>query len=101
MWVWLFSVWSEWRSGVFVVKAATVIGWHRNGFRVFWTWKVPRGKSGRLLVPQDARELIRTMNRENPIGGGPDDWVSDPVCVSGAGTPPPAFDIGAPLYTAY
>jgi hypothetical protein len=23
-----------------VVKPETVIGWHRKGFRLFWTWKV-------------------------------------------------------------
>ena len=26
-----------WQSSVFIVKAATVIGWHRKGFRAFRT----------------------------------------------------------------
>src|SRR3954470_25050244 len=39
LWVWLSSVWNEWRTSVFIVKAATVIAWHRQGFRLFWTWK--------------------------------------------------------------
>jgi putative transposase len=29
LWVWLSAVWKDWRSGVFLVRAATVIGWHR------------------------------------------------------------------------
>jgi len=33
------------------VKPATVIAWHRKGFRLFWTWNVRRGQSGRPGVP--------------------------------------------------
>jgi hypothetical protein len=67
LWAWLSAVWKEWRSGIFIIKAATVIGWHRKGFRLFWTWKIRRGKPGRPRVPFEIRELIRTMSRENPI----------------------------------
>ena len=61
----------HWRSGTFIVKPATVIGWHRKGFRLFWTWKIRRGKRGRPAVPKDVRDLIRTMSRENPLWGAP------------------------------
>jgi putative transposase len=71
LWVWLSSVWNEWRTSVFIVKAATVIAWHRKGFRLFWTWKVRHGKPGRPMVPREVRELIRIMSRENPIWGAP------------------------------
>ena len=71
LWAWLCAVWDDWRSGVFIVKASTVIGWHRKGFRLFWTWKIRHGKVGRPAVPQEVRELIRTMNRENPLWGAP------------------------------
>jgi putative transposase len=71
LWAWLSAVWKEWRSGIFIVKAATVIGWHRMGFRLFWTWKIRRGKPGRPRVPDEIRALIRTMSRENPIWGAP------------------------------
>jgi putative transposase len=71
LWAWLSAVWKEWRSGIFIIKAATVIGWHRKGFRLFWTWKIRRGKPGRPRVPFEIRELIRTMSRENPIWGAP------------------------------
>ena len=49
----------------------TVIGWHRRGFRWYWTWKVRHGKAGRPRVPKQIRDLIRTMSRENPIWGAP------------------------------
>src|SRR5258708_6286364 len=37
LWAWLCRVWNDWRSGTFIVKPATVIGWHQKGFRLFWT----------------------------------------------------------------
>jgi putative transposase len=71
LWVWLCTVWQDWRSGVFIIKASTVLGWHSNAFRLFWTWKIRRGKVGRPAVPKEVRQLIRTMSRENPIWGAP------------------------------
>ena len=53
------------------MKASTVIGWHRKGFRLFWTWKIRRGRRGRPKVPAEVRVLIRTMSRENPLWGAP------------------------------
>jgi putative transposase len=71
LWAWLCTVWQDWKSGVFIIKASTVLGWHRKGFRLFWTWKIRRGKLGRPTVPKQVRELIRTMSRENPLWGAP------------------------------
>ena len=71
LWAWLCSVWHDWSSGVRIMKASTVIGWHRKGFRLFWTWKIRRCKPGRPTIPKEIRELIRTMSRENPIWGAP------------------------------
>jgi putative transposase len=71
LWAWLCRVWKDWRSGTFIVNPATVIGWHRKGFRLFWTWRIRRGKPGRPAVPKDVRDLIRTMSRENPLWGVP------------------------------
>ena len=53
------------------MKAGTVVGWHRKGFRLFWTWKIRSGKPGRPAVSKEVRELIRTMSRENPLWGAP------------------------------
>ena len=70
-WVALSRVWDGWRSALAIVKPETVISWHRQGFRLFWTWKVRHGKPGRPSVSKEIRELIRTMSRENPLWGAP------------------------------
>jgi hypothetical protein len=41
------------------------------GFRLFWRWKIRRGKPGRPGVPKEIRSLIRKMSRENPLWGAP------------------------------
>src|SRR5690242_13239657 len=54
----------DWRSALMIVKPATLIGWHRNAFRLFW-----RGKSrpvGRPRVSVEVRDLIRRLAAENP-----------------------------------
>src|SRR6185436_7414100 len=66
LWVWLSRLWAEWRSALIIVKPETVIGWHRQGFRWYWTWKVRHGHSGRPQVPKQTRDLIRAMSREDP-----------------------------------
>jgi putative transposase len=71
LWGWLSAVWDGWESGFFLAKAATIIGWHRKGFGLFWNWKIRRGKPGRPSVPKEVRELIRTLSRENPLWGAP------------------------------
>jgi len=71
LWAGLCAVWNDWRSNIFLVKASTLIGWHRKGFRLFWTWRIRRGKRGRPAVPKEIRVLIRTMSRDNPLWGAP------------------------------
>jgi len=71
LWAWLCSVWKGWEAGLSIVKVATVVGWHRHSFRLFWRWKIRSGKPGRHSVPHEIRELIRTMSRENPLWGAP------------------------------
>jgi hypothetical protein len=71
LWACLSRVWADWRSALVIVKPETVIAWHRKGFRLFWTWKVRRGKPGRPTVPKDVRELIRRLSRQNPLWGAP------------------------------
>lgn len=53
------------------MKPSTIVGWHRKGFRLFWTWKIRQGKPGRPALPGEVRELIRTMSRDNPLWGAP------------------------------
>ena len=42
-WVWLSRLWTNWRSSLVVVKPATVVKWHRQGFRLYWWWRSRRG----------------------------------------------------------
>jgi hypothetical protein len=65
-WVWLRRMWSDWKPALMIVKAETVVAWHRKGFRLFWTWRIRRGESGRPSVPQEVRDLIRMISRNNP-----------------------------------
>jgi putative transposase len=71
LWVWLSRVWADWRSSLVIVKPETVVAWHRKAFRLFWTWKIRRGKSGRPAVPREVRDLIRRMSKENQGWGAP------------------------------
>src|SRR6266436_2918940 len=70
-WVVLSRIWRDWRSALAIVKPETVLAWHRAGFRLFWTWKVRHGRTGRPGISREVRDLIRKMCRENPGWGAP------------------------------
>jgi putative transposase len=70
LWVLLAHFWTGWQTALVIVKPETVIGWHRRGFRLWWTWK-SRRRMGRPTVPVDVRTLIRTMAQANPRWGAP------------------------------
>jgi transposase InsO family protein len=53
-----------------VVQPATILRWHRMGFRAFWRWK-SRNRAGRPKVDPELRDLIRRMSKENPLWGAP------------------------------
>jgi hypothetical protein len=61
--------WLDWRDGLVIVKPATVIKWHRKGFRLFWTWKSRPRRGGRPRASREVRDLIRRMCQENPLWG--------------------------------
>jgi putative transposase len=70
LWAWLAQRWRGWRTALCVVQPATVLAWHRRGFRLFWTWK-SRQRTGRPAVSPDVRALIREMSVANPLWGAP------------------------------
>ena len=35
LWMWLYEVWSDWRSALVIVQPETVVAWHHKGFRLF------------------------------------------------------------------
>jgi len=71
LWAWLSLIWNGWEARVSIIRPATVIGWQRKGFGLFWSWKIRRGKPGRPAVPKEVRQLIRMLSRDNPLWGAP------------------------------
>jgi transposase InsO family protein len=61
-------VWPRFLNVLVVVKPATVIQWHRQGFRLYWRW---RSKSGRPSINRELRDLIWQMSEANPLWGAP------------------------------
>ena len=69
-WVLLSRAWVGWKDVLVIVKPDTVIGWHRKGFRLFWTWK-SRRRTGRPAIDPKIRSLIRKMSAANITWGAP------------------------------
>ncbi len=70
-WVWVSKRWARWREALHLVRPETVIRWHRQGFRAFWTCKSQRGRTDRPSVPAELAELVRTMALANRLWGAP------------------------------
>src|SRR5436309_14993354 len=69
VWVALSQLWAGWRASLVMVQPATVLAWHRQGFRLYWRWKSRRRSAGRPPLDLEIRTLIRRMARENPTWG--------------------------------
>jgi hypothetical protein len=54
-----------------LVKPATVVEWHRKGFRLYWRWRSQSGQPGRPKMCVETRDLIRRMSIANPLWGAP------------------------------
>ena len=70
LWIALRWLWDRWRDSLVLVHPATVVRWHREGFRRYWAWK-SRCRSGRPRVDPDLVRLIRRMATANPLWGAP------------------------------
>ena len=64
-WTTLRHIWYRWADVLVVVKPATVVGWHRAGFRLYWRWR-SRPRGGRPKITQEVRQLIARLAKENP-----------------------------------
>ena len=62
----LLSKLFDWRGASVVVQPATMIRWHRAGWRLLWRVKSRRG---RPPIPEELRALIRRMANENHLWG--------------------------------
>src|SRR5271165_1351756 len=55
---------------VSLIRPATIVRWHRAGFRRYWRWKA-RSAGGRPQIDASLRALIRRMSVENVLWGAP------------------------------
>lgn len=70
-WVILSRLWRDWKNVLIVVQPETVIQWHRKGFKLYWTFKSKKRRSGRPSVDKRVHKLIKKMIKENPFWGAP------------------------------
>jgi putative transposase len=70
-WIWLSRIWKQWRKSLIIVKPDTVIDWHRQEFRLFWTNLSQRKVGGRPGVDSKVKALVRKMAQANPLWGAP------------------------------
>ena len=71
LWVVLARRWEAWRYALAIVQPATVIRWHREGFKRFWTRRSRAGRVGRPALDRELVGLIRKMSRSNVTWGAP------------------------------
>jgi len=69
--LWFCRRFAKWRDFLVVVQPETLIQWHRQGFRLFWSWKSSGGKRGRPLISPRTIELIQKISKENFLWGSP------------------------------
>ena len=68
-WVFLRKAWAGWSRPLIIVKPDTVIGWHRQGFRLLWQRKSRSAKLGRRRIPREHINFIRRSSRDHPEWG--------------------------------
>ena len=71
LWVWLYRIWPQALNTLVLVKPATVIQWHRKGFRLYWRWRSRSRRLGRPKMSSKTRDLIRQMSMANTLWGAP------------------------------
>ena len=62
LFVWLYRLFPSVLNAVTIVQPATILRWHRAGFRLYWRWK-SRSRGGRPKVPVPAQNVIRPWDR--------------------------------------
>jgi putative transposase len=58
----------NWKESLLIFKPATLLGWHRQGFRLFWKFK-SRNLGGRPKLATETIALIQQMAQENRLWG--------------------------------
>jgi putative transposase len=70
-WVVLARAWPSWREALTIVEPATVVRWHRQGFRRFWSRRSGARRPGRPVLDREMVRLIRRMAQANVTWGAP------------------------------
>jgi putative transposase len=64
------TITATWRESVLLVKPETTLGWHRQGFQMFWRWRT-RNHKPKTRISIETIELIqRNGPRKSPLGRG-------------------------------
>src|ERR1700687_5339372 len=61
LWVWLYRIWPQVLNTMVLVKPATVVQWHRKGFRL--NWRRRSRNLGRPRMSREIRDLLRQMRQ--------------------------------------
>jgi len=70
-WVALRALHDGWKECLHLVSPATVVRWHRQGFRWHWGRPAQGHKQGRPTIGWKLFCLIRRLQKENPTWGAP------------------------------
>ncbi len=65
LWVLISLFDSRWKSLLELFVPATVIGWHKKAFKIYWTRKSKR--TGRSAISREVIALIRQIHKENSL----------------------------------
>jgi hypothetical protein len=68
LWIWLCRHWRRWRSALVLIQPATVLKWHREGYRRYWRRR-SGGSGGRPRIPRSHISLIRRISSDHPEWG--------------------------------
>jgi len=72
LWIVLRQLWPGWKHALMLVQPQMAVGWHRAGFKLYWTWlSRHRTQIGRMRVSKELRDLIFRMVAENSTWGAP------------------------------
>jgi hypothetical protein len=65
----LASMFTRWRDALVLIDPETVLRWHRQGFRLLWTWRSKSKSRPKSRLPAAVVELIRLMAIDNRLWG--------------------------------